>query len=102
MSTPSALFHFQPGNNTMRKLKAQIIDEAGFERTITRLAHEILEKNKGAESIGIVGIRTRGEFIARRIARILSKLTRNSIRKILKSSGTLPTKKMGGFMAIYP
>jgi len=53
----------------MRKLKAQIIDDAGFERTITRLAHEILEKNKGPESIVIVGIRTRGEFIARRIAR---------------------------------
>lgn len=69
MPTLSALSHFQPGNNPMRKLKAQIIDEAGFERTITRLAHEILEKNKGAESIVIVGIRTRGEFIARRIAR---------------------------------
>jgi pyrimidine operon attenuation protein/uracil phosphoribosyltransferase len=52
----------------MRKLKAQIMDEAGLERTITRLAHEILERNKGAESIVIVGIRTRGEFIARRIA----------------------------------
>jgi pyrimidine operon attenuation protein/uracil phosphoribosyltransferase len=53
----------------MRKLKAQIIDEPGFERTITRLAHEILEKNKGSETIVIVGIRTRGEFIARRIAK---------------------------------
>jgi pyrimidine operon attenuation protein / uracil phosphoribosyltransferase len=53
----------------MRKLKAQIIDEPGFDRTITRLAHEILEKNKGSESIVIVGIRTRGEFIARRIAK---------------------------------
>ncbi|RPH36351.1 bifunctional pyr operon transcriptional regulator/uracil phosphoribosyltransferase PyrR [bacterium] len=53
----------------MRKLKAQIMDEAGLDRTITRLAHEILERNKGAESIVIVGIRTRGEFIARRIAR---------------------------------
>lgn len=53
----------------MRKLKAQIIDEPGLERTITRLAHEILEKNKGAESIVIVGIRTRGEFIARRLAK---------------------------------
>ncbi|MEW6510086.1 MAG: bifunctional pyr operon transcriptional regulator/uracil phosphoribosyltransferase PyrR [Bacteroidota bacterium] len=52
----------------MRKLKAQIIDDAGFERTITRLAHEILEKNRGASTIVIVGIRTRGEFIARRIA----------------------------------
>jgi len=60
--------HQQDGQS-MRKLKAQIIDEAGFERTITRLAHEILEKNKGAESIVIVGIRTRGEFIARRIAK---------------------------------
>jgi len=58
-----------PERQIMRKLKAQIIDEAGFERTITRLAHEILEKNKGAASIVIVGIRTRGEFIARRIAR---------------------------------
>ena len=63
------MIHIQPGITDMRKLKAQIIDEAGFERTITRLAHEILEKNKGAESIVIVGIRTRGEFIARRIAR---------------------------------
>jgi pyrimidine operon attenuation protein / uracil phosphoribosyltransferase len=53
----------------MRKLKAQIIDEPGFDRTLTRLAHEILEKNKGSESIVIVGIRTRGAFIARRIAK---------------------------------
>lgn len=53
----------------MRKIKAQIIDDTGMERTITRLAHEILEKNRGAASIVIVGIRTRGEFIARRIAR---------------------------------
>ncbi len=51
----------------MRKLKAQIIDEPGFERTLTRLAHEILERNKGAGNIVIVGIRTRGEHLARRI-----------------------------------
>lgn len=62
-------FHHRPEHNPMRKLKAQIIDEAGFERTITRLAHEILEKNKGAGNLVIVGIRTRGEFIARRITR---------------------------------
>ena len=52
----------------MRKLKAVIMDEPGLDRTITRLAHEILERNGGAESIVIVGIRTRGEFIAHRIA----------------------------------
>jgi len=53
----------------MRKLKAQIMDEQGLDRTLTRLAHEILERNKGAATIVIVGIRTRGEFLARRIAR---------------------------------
>ncbi len=53
----------------MRKLKAKIIDAAGLDRTITRLAHEILERNKGAANIAIVGIRTRGEYLAKRIAR---------------------------------
>jgi pyrimidine operon attenuation protein/uracil phosphoribosyltransferase len=50
------------------KIKSRIIDEQGFERTLTRLAHEILEQNKGAETMAIVGIRTRGEFLAKRLA----------------------------------
>lgn len=58
----------------MRKLKAQIIDEIGMERTVTRLSHEILERNKGAGNIVIVGIRTRGEFIAQRIARMIERV----------------------------
>jgi pyrimidine operon attenuation protein / uracil phosphoribosyltransferase len=58
----------------MRKLKAQIIDEIGMERTVTRLSHEILERNKGAGNIVIVGIRTRGEFIAQRIARTIERV----------------------------
>ncbi|MBI5472915.1 MAG: bifunctional pyr operon transcriptional regulator/uracil phosphoribosyltransferase PyrR [Ignavibacteriae bacterium] len=53
----------------MRKIKAKIIDAAGMERTITRLAHEILERNKGSHNIVIVGIRTRGEPLAKRIAK---------------------------------
>jgi len=63
-----------PEDDLMRKLKAVIIDDAGMERTITRLAHEILERNKGAGNIVIVGIRTRGEFIARRIAARIEKV----------------------------
>jgi pyrimidine operon attenuation protein/uracil phosphoribosyltransferase len=55
----------------MRKLKATIIDPQGLDRTLKRLAHEILEKNKGAGNIVIVGIRTRGEFLARRITRLI-------------------------------
>ncbi len=49
------------------EMKTTIIDANGFERTLTRLAHEILERNKGADSIAVVGIRTRGEYLARRL-----------------------------------
>ncbi len=49
------------------KVKAKILDEQTINRIITRLAHEILEKNKGAGNIALVGIQTRGEFIAYRI-----------------------------------
>ncbi len=49
------------------KVKAKIIDEIGLQRTVTRLTHEILERNKGSENIVLVGMRTRGEFIAKRI-----------------------------------
>jgi pyrimidine operon attenuation protein/uracil phosphoribosyltransferase len=49
------------------KVKAKILDEIAIQRTITRLAHEILERNKGADNITLVGIQTRGEFLANRI-----------------------------------
>jgi len=52
----------------------QIIDEPGFNRTLNRLAHEILENNKGADTLAIVGIRTRGEFLAKRLAAIIQNL----------------------------
>ncbi len=48
-------------------IKAKIIDQEGFNRTITRLAHEILERNKGSKNLVLIGMRTRGEFLAQRI-----------------------------------
>lgn len=48
-------------------IKATIIDTVGLDRTITRLAHEILEHNGGSENIVLIGMRTRGEFLAKRI-----------------------------------
>ncbi len=64
----------------MRKLKAKIIDEDGIERTIARLAHEILERNKGAGNLVIVGIRTRGEFVAKRIAKKIEEVEKVSLK----------------------
>ncbi|MGE5363664.1 MAG: bifunctional pyr operon transcriptional regulator/uracil phosphoribosyltransferase PyrR [Bacteroidota bacterium] len=49
------------------KIKAKIIDEEGMSRTITRLAHEILERNRGLENVVLIGMRTRGEYIAQRL-----------------------------------
>jgi pyrimidine operon attenuation protein/uracil phosphoribosyltransferase len=42
------------------RVKEKIMDENDIERTLNRLAHEIIERNKGTKNIAIVGIRTRG------------------------------------------
>ncbi|GAB4299781.1 MAG: bifunctional pyr operon transcriptional regulator/uracil phosphoribosyltransferase PyrR [Ignavibacteriaceae bacterium] len=48
-------------------IKVKIADKEGLDRILTRIAHEILERNKGSENIVLIGMRTRGEFLARRI-----------------------------------
>ena len=55
-------------------IKAEIIDELGLNRTITRLSHEILEHNKGSDNIVLIGMRTRGEFLARRIQKKINEI----------------------------
>ncbi|WP_334071873.1 MULTISPECIES: bifunctional pyr operon transcriptional regulator/uracil phosphoribosyltransferase PyrR [Paenibacillus] len=45
-----------------------IMDETAIRRALTRIAHEILEKNKGIEGCVLIGIRTRGVHLAERIA----------------------------------
>ncbi len=50
------------------KILQNIIDEHGFDRMLSRLAHEILERNQGIDNLAIIGIRTRGEFVAQRLA----------------------------------
>ena len=48
--------------------KTQIMDEAQLRRTVTRMAHEIIERDKGVADVVLVGIRRRGEPIARMLA----------------------------------
>ena len=48
--------------------KAEIIDAEGLRRIITRIAHEIVERNKGTEDLVLVGVRRRGVPLAERIA----------------------------------
>ncbi len=49
------------------KEKAKLMDDKAIARAITRVSHEIIEKNKGVENIVLVGIKTRGVPIADRI-----------------------------------
>lgn len=51
-----------------------IMDETAIRRALTRIAHEILEKNKGIEDCVLVGIRTRGVFLAQRIAERMNEI----------------------------
>ncbi len=51
-----------------KKIKASIMDEAALSRALTRIAHEILERNRGADNVALIGIRRRGVPLARRIA----------------------------------
>ncbi len=51
----------------MSKLKTVLMDEKDLDRALTRMAHEIVERNRGASNLALVGIKTRGEFLARRL-----------------------------------
>ncbi len=52
----------------MMKEKAIVLDEQAIRRALTRIAHEIIERNKGIENCVLVGIKTRGIYLANRLA----------------------------------
>ncbi len=56
------------------RIKAEIVDAEGLKRTITRLAHEIIERNRGTENVVLVGIRTRGVPLAERLNRKIEEI----------------------------
>jgi pyrimidine operon attenuation protein/uracil phosphoribosyltransferase len=66
------------GLNHLRE-KAQIMSASEIERTIVRLAHEIVEKNNGADNLGLVGIMRRGVPLAERLAKILGRIEKTEV-----------------------
>ena len=48
-------------------LQSKIMDKEAVRRTISRMAHEIVEKNKGTQALCLVGIRTRGVVLAQKL-----------------------------------
>lgn len=58
----------------MLREKAQILDEEQIRRALTRIGHEIIERNRGTDKLLLIGIYTRGVPLARRLARIIKSI----------------------------
>jgi len=54
--------------------QAKIMDEEAIRRAVSRMAHEILEKNKGVEHLALIGIRTRGVILAQRLKKAIQEI----------------------------
>ena len=61
------------------KEKTKILDKEALNRSIMRIAHEILEKNKGTQELCLIGIRNRGVFLAHRLAECIKKIENTDI-----------------------
>ena len=56
----------------MEDVKAEILDESAVSRAVTRISFEIIERNKGADDLCLIGLLSRGAILARRIAEKIS------------------------------
>lgn len=54
--------------------KAQVLDDSALDRALTRIAHEILERNAGAKDLAFVGLRTRGVTLAQRLCQKITRI----------------------------
>jgi pyrimidine operon attenuation protein / uracil phosphoribosyltransferase len=61
-------------------MKTQVLDADGLRRTVNRLSHELVEKNKGVQNVVLVGIRTRGEYLAHRVAKKIEEIENMSVK----------------------
>ncbi|MGD0792116.1 MAG: bifunctional pyr operon transcriptional regulator/uracil phosphoribosyltransferase PyrR [Terriglobales bacterium] len=68
-----------PGRPVEVHQKAQLMSASEVERTLIRLAHEILEKNNGVEGLALVGIRRRGVPLAERLAKIIQRIEKKPV-----------------------
>jgi len=56
-----------------------VLDADRIGRTLTRISHEIVERNRGVEDVVLIGVRTRGDHLARRLARSLRDISGHDI-----------------------
>lgn len=60
--------------------KAKILDAEAIQRSLLRMAHEIVERNKGVDDLALIGIRTRGAILAQRLAKAIESIDRHPVQ----------------------
>lgn len=60
-------------------IKSKLVDNESLDRILTRISHEILEKNKGSKNLVLIGMRTRGEFLAKRVHQKIKEIDKAEI-----------------------
>ncbi|HTY08618.1 MAG TPA: bifunctional pyr operon transcriptional regulator/uracil phosphoribosyltransferase PyrR [Candidatus Edwardsbacteria bacterium] len=63
----------------MTKAKAVIMDAKQMERALVRIAHEIIERNKGTADLAVIGIKRRGSTLGKRIAGVIDKIEKTEV-----------------------
>ena len=61
------------------KEKSKIMDKAAIEKAVMRISHEIIERNKGTKDLVIIGIRTKGEYLAERVVKNIKTITKKKV-----------------------
>jgi pyrimidine operon attenuation protein/uracil phosphoribosyltransferase len=77
ITKPTAEFT-TPAKPRLRE-KGRLMSASEIERTLVRLAHEIVEKNDGAANLGLVGIKRRGVPLAERLAKLIEKIEKRPV-----------------------
>jgi pyrimidine operon attenuation protein / uracil phosphoribosyltransferase len=66
-------------NRPALRVKGRLMSASEIERTLVRLAHEILEKSNGSPDLSLVGIKRRGIPLAERLGRLISGIEKRSV-----------------------
>ncbi len=69
----------EPKSNSSLRLKGRLMSASEVERTLVRLAHEIVEKSNGSEDIALVGIKRRGVPLAERLGKLISGIEKRPV-----------------------
>ena len=68
-----------PASNPRLREKGRLMSASEIERTLVRLAHEIVERNNGAANLGLVGIKRRGVPLAQRLGKIIEGIEKSPV-----------------------